>query len=204
MTLNINDIKPLKGNLNCYLWENSTINLPLSLYYSIIIPLKPFNSGHNYVEQPTNTSIVIEWIKFIDKENKQQVTNWKTLVGRKFILSYDNQQAEGSIYLGAEHLNLDSELQFLSLNGTTFDIELKMSIDFNIETTQLDTDGLVKINTQLEFDGLRIFHKQLPSFRKTSNPLNLIENYVDLSVYQTELTKFDSNIADWKHLKPRQ
>ena len=169
MPLNIRDIEPINGQMSCNLWENSHINLPLTLYYSIEIPLQPFNSGHDYVDQPTDTSIKIEWITFSDAQNGQQEHNWKNLVGKQFNLSYDDETAEGSIYLGTEHCKFNSQINFLSLNGTTFDIELKMAVDFNIETFNLDEDGHVKIKTKVDYDGIRIFHTQLPTFQKANN-----------------------------------
>lgn len=203
MTLNIKDIQPLKGQMSCMLWENSHINLPLTLYYSIEIPLQAFNSGHDYVDQPTNTSIMLEWIIFNDGQNGHQERNWKNLVGRQFNLSYDNETSEGSIYLGAEHCQFNSQINFLSFNGTTFDIELKMAVDFNIETSNLDADGFVKIKTQVDYDGLRVYYTQLPTFQKSDNQLALIGKFIDLSVYQTDITRFDSESVKWKHLKPR-
>ena len=190
--------------MSCNLWENSHINLPLTVYYSIEIPLQPFNSGHDYVDQPTSTSIMLEWIIFNDGQNGHQERNWKNLAGRQFNLSYDDENAEGSIYLGTEHCQFNSQITFLSLNGTTFDIELKMAVDFNIETSNLDADGFMKIKTQVDYDGLRIYHTQLPTFQKADNQLALIGKFVDLSVYQTDLTQFDNTNVDWKHLKPRQ
>jgi len=204
MTLNIKDIQPLKGKMSCNLWENSHINLPMTLYYSIEIPLQPFDSGHDYVDQPTDTAIMIEWAIFSDGQNERQERNWKNLVGRQFSLSYDDETAKGSIYLGTEHCQFNSEINFLSLNGTTFDIELKMAVDFNIETSNLDADGLVKIKTQVDYDGLRVYHTQLPTFQKADNQLALTGKYIDLSVYQADFTRFDNENVDWKHLKPRQ
>ena len=203
MTLNIKDIQPLKGQMSCNLWENPNINLPLTLYYSIEIPLKPFNSGHDYVDQPTETSIMLEWLNFGNNTNGKQETNWKNLVGRQFTLSYDDKTAEGSIYLGTEHCQINSQIKFLSLTGTTFDIELRMAIDFNIETSNLDADGLLKMKTQVDYDGLRIYHTQLPSFQKAGNQLALIANFVNLDVYQSEITPFDNEDVNWKHLKPK-
>jgi hypothetical protein len=203
MTLNIKDIQPLKGQMSCYLWENLHIDLPLTLYYSIEIPLQPFNSGHDYVDQPTSTSVILEWVIFRDGQNEQQERNWKNLVGRQFNLSFDDETAEGSIYLGTEHCQFNGQVNFLSLNGTTFDIELKMAVDFNIETLNLDSDGFVKIKTQVDYDGLRVFHTQLPTFQKADNQLALIENFIDLSVYQTDLMPYKNTNVDWKHLKAR-
>jgi hypothetical protein len=204
MTLNINDIHPLKGELSCHLWENSHTNLPLTLFYSIEIPLQPFNSGHDYVDQPTDTTIMIEWILFRDGQNNHQERNWKNLLGRKFNLSYNDETAEGSIYLGAEHCQFNSEISFLSLSGTTFEIELKMAVDFNIETSNLDEDGLVKIRTHVDFDGLRIYHTQLPTLQRTDNQRALINKFIDSNVYNADITRYENNTVNWKHIKPRQ
>jgi hypothetical protein len=204
MTLDIKDIQPLKGQMSCNLWENSHIGLPLTLYYSIEIPLKPFNSGHDYADQPDETTIMIEWAIFSDGQNEHQERNWKNLVGRQFNLSYNDETAEGSIYIGTEHCQFNSQINFLSLTGATFDIELKMAIDFSIETSNLDADGFVTIKTQVDYDGLRIYHTQLPSFQKAENQHALIGKFIDLNVYQTDLTNFGNENVDWKHLKSRQ
>jgi hypothetical protein len=204
MILNVKEIKPLKGQMSCNLWENSHINLPLTLYYSIEIPLQPFNSGHDYVDQPTDTTIMIEWAIFSNEQNIQQEQNWKNLVGKRFSLDYDDETAEGSIYLGTEHCQFNSEINFLSLNGTMFEIELKMDVGFNIETSNLDEDGLVKIRTQVDFDGLRVYHTQLPTFKQADNKLALIGTLIDLSAYEKDLTQFDDVNVDWKHLKPKK
>ena len=86
MSLNINKIIPLKGQLRCNLFENISVGLPLTLYYSIEIPLRKFNNGHDYVSQPVETSIVIDWIRFIGKVDNIQEKNWTELVGREFEL----------------------------------------------------------------------------------------------------------------------
>jgi hypothetical protein len=203
LTLNINDIQPLKGKMSCSLWENSHTNLPLTLFYSIEIPLQAFDSGHDYVDQPTNTSIMIEWITFRSGQSEHQEQNWKNLVGRQFSLSYDDQTAEGSIYLGTEHCLFNSEIKFVSLDGFTFEIELKMGIDFNIEISNLESDGLVKIRANVDYDGLHVCHTQLPTFQKSNNQLDLIAKFIDLSVYQADFMQFDNPDVDWKHLKPK-
>ena len=205
MSLDIEQIKPLKGQFKCTLFENANIGLPLTLYYSIEIPLQTFYSGHDYVSQPVDTSFGIEWIRFIDKSNDIQEKNWTNLVGKEFELSFENETAEGTIYLGTEHCQFNSVIKFLSLNDTTFDIELQMAIDFNIDTINLDESGLVKIKTQVDFEGLVLYDsKYLPSFKNQPNPLEIIEKFTDLNVYQLILTKYENPNDDWKQLRPKR
>jgi len=205
MSLDITQIKPLKGQFNCNLFENATIGLPLTLYYSIEIPLQIFNSGHEYVSQPVDTSFAIEWIRFIGKSNELQEKNWTNLVGKEFDLSYENETAEGSIYLGTEHCQFNSVIIFLSLNDTTFGVELQMAIDFNIDTINLDQGGFVKIKTQIDFEGLVLYdNSSLPSFESIKDPLDIIGKFIDLNVYQSTLTKYENPNSEWKQLKPKR
>jgi hypothetical protein len=205
MRLDIEQIKPLKGQFKCNLFENVNIGLPLALYYSIEIPLQTFNTGHDYVSQPVDTSFGIEWIRFVDKSDELQEKKWTNLVGKEFELSYDNETAEGSIYLGTEHCQFNSIINFLSLHDTTFDIELQMAIDFNIDTVNLDENGFVKIKTQVDFEGLVLYDNSfLPSFDNQHNPLDIIGNFIDLNVYQSTLTKYENTNVDWKQLKPKK
>jgi hypothetical protein len=113
MPLNIDDLKPKIGTMYCNLWENSNINLPLTLFYSIEIPIEPFDSGHNYGTQPCNASLMIEFIVFKDHSNKQE-KNWTNLAGRAFRLSFDDNTMDGSIYLGTEPVSSMQTLDFLT------------------------------------------------------------------------------------------
>lgn len=200
MELNIKDIQPLNGYMNCYLFENPHNDLPLRLYYMVEIPIHPFNTGHEYVNQPFSTKFIIDWIIFNDEKNRVQERNWKNLVGKTFNLSYENQNAEGTIYLGTEHCQLNTEMHFLSLSETTFDVELKMDINFNIKTKNLDSDKRVKIKTQVDFEGLKVCHNKLPTFQKAISKMALTKKFVDLSVYQTEFRDFKTKHDNCKFL----
>ncbi|WP_276483532.1 hypothetical protein [Paraflavitalea pollutisoli] len=203
MPLDVEDINPLAGQMSCKLWENHHINLPLSLYYSMDIPLAPFNSGHDYVEQPTVTSFIIDWMILKDQFGGRQESNWKNLVNKQFSLSYEDGTAQGTIYLGFEHQQFNSEVKFLSLNGTTFDIELRIAPEFDMETVNLDADGFLTLRCAVNFDGLQVYHTQLPTLQKAPDQLSLIGKFVDLGVYQANLERFENNHVDWKHLKPK-
>lgn len=189
--------------MSCNLWENSNIGLPLTLYYNIEIPLKEFDTGHDYVSQPTRTSLVIEWIRFLNESGEQE-NNWKNLAGKSFQLLYNDETAEGSIYLGTEHCSFNSEITFISLNDTTFEIELTMAIEFNIDTINLDDSELVKIKTQIDFKGFILYSpNSLPSFEKIDKPLDTIKKFIDLSVYQSDFETPLSEESDWKRLRPK-
>ncbi|MBX3255352.1 MAG: hypothetical protein KF862_14520 [Chitinophagaceae bacterium] len=204
MPLDTKDIRPLKGLFTSNLWENSHIGLPLTLFYSIEIPLEPFDSGHAYVEQPTSTSIVIEWIKFLNPATGQNEANWKNLVGNEYLISYDDDTGEGSIYLGSEHCQFNSTIRFLSLTGTTFDIELSLAVDFNIETINLNQNGQFSIKVPVDYQGLLLYdNNSLPTFSKTSEPMTLISNFVDKTSYEPELKMYENPHIQWRQLKPR-
>ena len=204
MPFDIKEVRPLPGIMHCILWENSYINLPLSLFYSIEIPLQPFDTGHEYVDQPTETSFVIEWIRFEDKQKREQERNWKNLLGREFFLSYEDGNAEGSIYLGSEHCQFNSLLKLNNLNGTVFDIELAMGIDFNIDTINLPEGGLLKIGVTVEYEGLKLFSPEmLPSFQNEKEPMKLISKFIDTAVYENILMPEGFGDAQWKRLRPK-
>ena len=205
MTLDIQDIKPEKGTLKCNLWENSNIELPLTLYYSIEIPLEPFNSGHDYVRQPVKTNIGIDWIKFSDKSNLQNERNWKSLVGQTFTLSYNDESAEGSIYLGSEHCQFNSQITFLSLSGTVFEIELVLNVDFNIDTVNLPENGNFAIKTQLDFQGLLLYpDSSLPTIASAKDVMTILSNFIDMSSYNQNFDNYDNPNVKWRQLKPKR
>ena len=58
-------------------------------------PLKPFDSGLTYVEQPEETSIVIEWLK-LDLDNPDNLDDLN-------INSTEYPDLECSIYIGSAH-----------------------------------------------------------------------------------------------------
>ena len=204
MPLDINKIQPQKGIFSCNLWENSHIGLPLTLFYSIEIPLLPFDTGHDYVDQPASTSIMMEWLKFTNPTTGQNEANWRSLTGKEFLISYEGDTGEGSIYLGSEHCQFNSRIKFLSLHGTTFDIELTLNVAFNIDTINLADNGEFTINTQVDFKGLLLYdNKSLPTVATTKNEIELIGNFIDIDAYQANLTLYDNPHVKWRQLIPR-
>lgn len=204
MPLDINKIHPQKGEFSCNLWENSYIGLPLTLFYSIEIPLLPFDTGHDYVDQPATTSIAMDWLKFINPSTGDNEKNWKNLTEKEFLLTYEGDTGEGSIYLGSEHCQFNSRIKFLSLQDTTFDIQLTLNVAFNIDTINLPDNGEFIIKTQVEFKGLLLYDtKSLPTVAKTKNEIQLIEKFIDIDAYQTQLAPYDNPNVQWRQLKPK-
>jgi len=202
MKLDVNEIKPKQGKLSCNLFENKNTGLPLHLNYTIVIPIEPFNSGHHYVSQPVETEVVIEWIQFISDGNKQE-DNWTNLLGNTYLLTYDNKTAEGSFYLGSEHCPTNSKITFLSLKENVFEIELEMAVSFNISTVNLPENGLIKIKTSVEFEGLILYDSSyLPTLEKINNPINVLGDFIDLDVYEKQLEEDVNNEVDYKLLRP--
>lgn len=202
MPLDISKIIPQKGQMFCVLLENDSIGMPLQLFYFIEIPLKEFDTGHEYVEQPSKTTFAIDFIRFLDNQKRQE-RNWKNLAHKDFLLSYEEDTAEGCVYLGSEHCQFDSHLSFSSLREGIFDIELSVAIDFNIETINLNKDGLVKIRTQIEFEGLKLYPPEmLPSFKDVYDPISIIREYIDLAVFQNKLKPYKVHDSEWMQLEP--
>lgn len=203
MPLDINKIQPQKGTFSCNFWENDYTGLPLTLFYAIEIPLAPFDTGHDYVTQPASTSIVMEWLKLANPATNANEKNWKNLAGKEFSISYEDGTGEGSIYLGTEHCPFNSTIRFTALNNTTFDIEITLKVDFNIETLNLGSDGKFKINTQVDFKGLLLYdNNSLPAFANTDKPMEIIEKFIDKEAYRSQLTDYDNPHVKWRLLKP--
>jgi hypothetical protein len=206
MPLQIKDIVPLRGTLQSILFENPSIDLPLSLFYSLEIPLQEFDSGHTYVEQPTHTAIVIEWITFPGGNMQEQESNWQQLVGKKFCLTTEEADlAEASVYLGGEHCSIAiPQLEFINRKGTCFEVALDLAIAFNIDTVGLAEDGLVRLKTAVDYQGLVLYDTNfLPSLQKVQEPLSLIGEFVDLSVYEKKLVRYENPHVHWQLLKPK-
>ncbi len=204
MPLDINHIQPQHGTMHACLWENTHTGLPLSLFYTLEIPLQPFDTGHEYVDQPASTSIMIEWINFSPLGSSKNISNWKYLLGNEYVISYETQTGEGSIYLGTEHCPFNSSIRFFSLEENTFELELTLAVDFNIETKNLPENGLFKLKTKVDYNGLLLYNNSvLPSLKITNEPMNVIAGFIDASVYETSLVPYDNGYVLWQQLRPK-
>ncbi len=104
----------LKGSAEIYWYENENVGLNRTLFHKMIIPLKPFDSGFDYYEQPLETAILIDWINFklSDPTNLDGVS----------ITSSDN--AEVTIYVDGVYNICDIKYLKLSrISGDLYTIE---------------------------------------------------------------------------------
>lgn len=78
-----------------YWFENKNIGLENTLFHRITIPLKEFDSGLDYDQQPTRTAIVFDWIEL--KLDDPSDLDGLELSSSKY------PEAEGSIYIGSAY-----------------------------------------------------------------------------------------------------
>ena len=114
------------GTIESYWFENPNIGLIRTLFHRIAIPLMPFNSGLNYVEQPEETELVFDWIELPTEElwhNKTTSLNTDA-----------NSRMEVSIYVGAAHNPCQtSKLELSRLTETNFQLKGEVEINFEAE-----------------------------------------------------------------------
>jgi hypothetical protein len=122
-----NRTKPNKGWIISYEFENKNIGLAKTRFYKFIISLEPFNSGFEWVEQPEDTEICLDWFKL-------DIHDFSELDG--MILCSDNYpDAEGSLYLGGAHNWCHvNELRLKQLeDANTFEVYADLNIEFENE-----------------------------------------------------------------------
>ncbi len=85
----------LSGKIESYWFENEHIGLKKTLFHKLTIPLKSFDSGLDYEEQPLETLIEFDWYKLgLDNPDKLDGLN----------LNHDTYgNAESSVYVGSAH-----------------------------------------------------------------------------------------------------
>jgi hypothetical protein len=143
--VNIIDLKgktrPLGGYIEHYWFENESIGLARTLYHRVVIPFEPFDSGLEYVAQPEETELVVEWAK-LDLEDPSDLNGVE--------LSMDKLQGvEASIYLGGAH-NWTQLRQFsLTETEAGFRVSCVAVIDF-------ETEGVGK-NEALDFQTTAVY-----------------------------------------------
>lgn len=121
-----NKTKTQPGIIEKYWFENKDISLENTLFHRINIPLKPFDSGLEYEEQPVQTDISIEWIN-LQLENPDDLDNVS-------LESSKNNQVECSIYVGSAHNPCDiKKLTLNKVDSEKYKIEGELFVDFEHE-----------------------------------------------------------------------
>lgn len=86
---------PKEGVIEYYWFENENIGLRNTLFHRITIPLEPFDSGLDYINQPEETELVVEWLNLGLKD--------PSILAGVEINSSSTKDVEASIYVGATH-----------------------------------------------------------------------------------------------------
>lgn len=204
MILDVTQLIPRKGTMHARLWENSSINLPLHLSYSIEIPFEPFAVTDEWGEQLLEPVLIIDWIHF-RRNGQLQERNWRQLVNNQYELKYADGTAQGSlVYQGALYWDLDTVIAFGNRQGAWLDAELRLKVDFDMETRHLPADGLITFSTTLEYEGLELYEpgKELPSFEPTADPFTFVQSFIDTSAYQPSFEPYKQGNAQRTRLRP--
>jgi len=85
----------LPGRIESYWFVNEHIGLQKTLFHKVSIPLKPFDSGLDYEEQPLETIIEFDWYE-LGLDNPEKLDG--------IDMSHDiYNDAESSVYVGCAH-----------------------------------------------------------------------------------------------------
>lgn len=133
---------PQRGCLMAKLFENEHIKLPLTLFYSIFIPL----SEIEVYGEKEDTEVMLEWIRF-------PVRSWRELANQEFRLPPYPEEGyvDGSVYLGHVHNPADVDrIKFGELRGNTISIEIDIAFDFEQEGPA--EFGVVDVQWKIEIE----------------------------------------------------
>ena len=134
--------KAKEGTIEYYWFENENVGLKNTLFHRITIPLEPFDSGLDYVEQPEDTLLMIEWINLGLKD--------PSLLAGVEITSEAKKDTEATIYIGAAHnwANIHS-LHLKEIAPNKYEINGKITVEFENE--------MVANNEYFEFTTTAVF-----------------------------------------------
>ena len=130
------------GTIEYYWFENPNIGLEKTLFHRITIPLKPFDSGLEYVEQPEDTVLLIEWINLDLKD--------PVLLDGVEITSEATKDVEASIYIGSAHnwTNIH-RLNLKEIEPNKYELHGKVTVEF-------ENEGVAK-NEDFEFTTTAVY-----------------------------------------------
>jgi hypothetical protein len=131
-----------KGTVEKYWFENEHIGLENTLFHRIIIPLKPFDSGLDYEQQPLDTWLVIEFLKL-------DLANPNELDGLVITTDKDSDN-DASVYVGSAHNQFDiNKLTFNKASENIYNVEGEIEVLFEHE--MVAKNELFHFKTTVEF-----------------------------------------------------
>ena len=118
--------KPKQGSIESYWFKNENIGLNNTLFHRITIPLEPFDSGLEYVDQPEETEFVIDWIN-LHLDDPSKLDNIE-------ITSQLTKGVEATIYVGCAHnwSNIHS-LKLKEIEPDKYEIHATVTVEFKNE-----------------------------------------------------------------------
>jgi hypothetical protein len=114
--------RPLEGTIEHYWFENEHVGLARTLFHRIRIPFEPFDSGLDYVSQPEETELVVEWIN-LGLDDPAALDGVEIAMGQ-------TPDVEASIYLGAAHNWYQIERLTLVREGSGYRVASVGTVEF--------------------------------------------------------------------------
>lgn len=132
------------GHIEFYWFENAFVGLKKTRFHRIQIPLKPFDSGLEWVQQPEETVLHIDWIKL----TQDDATDLDGLV----LSSETYPDMEASIYVGSSHnWTIINKLTLTKIDTDQYEIEGDTLVCFEDENVAENEPFYFK--TQVIFKG---------------------------------------------------
>lgn len=131
-----------KGTVEKYWFENENIGLKRTLFHRISIPLKPFDSGLEYEQQPLETCLFVDFLK-LDLPNPNELDG--------LVITTDkDSENDASVYVGSAHNPFDiNKLTFNKIDENIYNAEGEIEIIFEHE--MVAKNELFSFNTTVEF-----------------------------------------------------
>ncbi len=140
-----NKTEAKKGEISCYWFENKNIGLKKTLYHRFRTPLKSFDSGLDFLPQPEETSIVMEWIKL-------DIADPFELDGLK-IKTIPDDETQSSVYIGTRHNPCDiNNMMFEKVGKDLYQVTCELFIEFEYESVAKNEEFNFKTTFEINRD----------------------------------------------------
>ncbi len=119
------ELLPEAGELRSTVFENEHAGISRSVFFSIVIPITPFNFEGETVE----TSVRLDFIDF-------GVTDWRLLSDKSFVFPVNPEEGyiDGSMYLGHAHNPADvTRIAFCGFRESSVEADFDITFDFTYE-----------------------------------------------------------------------